>query len=193
MSTEEGKGEETQYPTTMQVFALSYLYTEESKQRQKEGFLDSQRLRTHSSHSSVLTRPISVPLRNLCNIIPPSMILQGLTAERALNELMVLVQHGYLEQEFRNRPPEYASFSITSNGMLLIKQYLAGLSNAIKDEQITEQHIERAQGDNVIKQYFKELMSKVKDRTQDEIVDALFSAIKTHGIKMTIMLVSLLT
>jgi hypothetical protein len=77
--------------------------------------------------------------------------------------------------------------------MLLIKQYLAGLSSAIKDEQITEQHIERAEGDSFIKQYFKELISKVKDRTQDEIVDALFSAIKTHGVKMTIMLISLLT
>ena len=193
MSSEGGKGEEPQYITPVQVFALSYLYTEELKRRQKEEFLDSQRLRTHSSHSSVLTRPISVTLRNLCNIIPSSMISQSLTAEQVFNELMVLVQQGYLEQEFRNRPAEYASFSITSDGMLLIKQYLTGLSSAIKEGQIKEQDIERAQGDNVIKKYFKELLSKVKDRSQDEIVDALFSAIKTHGIKMTIMLVSLLT
>lgn len=68
---------------------------------------------------------------------------------------MELVQHGYLEQEFRNRPPEYTSFSITSDGMILIKQYLAGLSTAIKDKQITDHVIERAQGDNVIKKYFK--------------------------------------
>jgi hypothetical protein len=192
MSLEEGRGE-SQHPTPVQVFALSYLYTEELKQRQKEEFLDSQRLRTHSSHSSVLPRPISVTLRNLCNIIPSLMILQTLTAQQVFDELMELVQHGYLEQEFRNRPPEYTSFSIASDGMRLIKQYLAGLSTAIKDEQITEQVIERAQGDNVIKKYFKELLSKVNDRSQDEIVDALFSAIKTHGVKMTIMLVSLLT
>lgn len=193
MSSEEGRLEEAQYPTPVQVFALSYLYTEELKQRQKEEFLDSQRLRTHSSHSSVLSRPISVTLRNLCNIIPSSMISQTLTAQQVFDELMELVQHGYLEQEFRNRPPEYTSFSITSDGMILLKQYLAELSTAIKDKQITDHVIERAQGDNVIKKYFKELLSKVKDRSQDEIVDALFSAIKTHGVKMTIMLVSLLT
>lgn len=193
MSSEEGRREEAQYLTPVQVFALSYLYTEELNQRQKEEFLDSQRLRTHSSHSSVLPRPISATLRNLCNIVPSSRISQTLTAQQVFDELMELVQHGYLEQEFRNRPPEYTSFSITSDEMILIKQYLGGLSTAIKDKQIKDHVIERAQGDNVIKKYFKELLSKAEDRSQDKIVDALFSAIKTHGVKMTIMLVSLLT
>jgi hypothetical protein len=131
MSSEEEKSE-AQYPTPSQIFALSYLYYEELKQRQKEEILDRQRLTRHQSSSSVLPHPLSVTVRHLSNILPSSMNSEMLTNEEFYNQLNFLVEGGLLEQEFKDRTGEYASFSITANGMLFINRHIVQLSRAIK-------------------------------------------------------------
>jgi hypothetical protein len=122
------------YTTPLQIFALSYLYSEESAQRQKEQFLDSQRLVTHYSHSSVLSRPINMTLRELITILPLSIVPETPTAQEVYEQLNILADRGLLEGRACYLSEGYASYYITGTGMLFIKRYYASLSKAIKDK-----------------------------------------------------------
>jgi hypothetical protein len=75
--------------------------------------------------------------------------------------------------------------------MLVIKRYLGDLSRAIKDRRVTEKDIERAEGGIEVKKYFKGILSKILDKSQEEIVNTLFSAIRTQGIPLIVLLISL--
>jgi hypothetical protein len=55
-----------------------------------------------------------------------------LTNEEFYNQLNFLVEGGLLEQEFKDRAGEYASFSITANWMLFINRHIVQLSRVIK-------------------------------------------------------------
>ena len=87
----------TTHTTPLQIFALSYLYSEESTQRQKEQFLDSQRLVTHHSRSSVPSRPIYMTVRELITILPLSIVSQTPTAQEVYDQLNILADRGLLE------------------------------------------------------------------------------------------------
>jgi hypothetical protein len=82
-------------------------------------------------------------------------------------------------------------FSITLGGTLFVKSYIAKLSGAIKDKKINDQDIDSAEGNNEVKKYFKETWRKIKDKSQDEIANTLFSAIRTYGPPLIILLASL--
>jgi hypothetical protein len=95
---EGGNPEDKPYFTPLQIFALSYLYSEELKQKQKEQFLDSHTLVTHHSHSSVIPRSISIRVRELITILPFSMIPEMPTVEEVCNQLNILEGYGLLTQ-----------------------------------------------------------------------------------------------
>jgi hypothetical protein len=190
MSSEEGKGEEAQYPTPLQIFVLSYLDHEEWKQTRKEQISDMDRKVTHHSYSSIPRRPISISIRELITILPTSVIPEMPKAEEVYNQLNLLAEDGLLEPEGRYDLESF-SFSITGDGMLVIKQYLGDLSRAIKDRRVTDKDVEHAEGGIEVKKYFKELLSKILDKSQDEIVNTLFSAIRTQGIPLIVLLISL--
>jgi hypothetical protein len=106
------------YLSPLQIFVLTYLYAEELKLAKRDTYLDNFRLATHHSQSDVLPYPVSISIRELVTIIPPSLIEKGLGAEEVRNQLNFLEENGYLEGKRRWNTTEYASFSITSDGIL---------------------------------------------------------------------------
>jgi hypothetical protein len=180
MSSEDA-GEEAQFPTALQIFVLNHLTCEESKQAEND------------LHSIIPYSRISIWVRKLIALLPSSsMPPEKPTTKEVYNQLNALVEHGLLEYEgggFNNL--EMESFSVTGDGMLYIKQYLAKLSREIKDKKVTERDIDRAEGDSGAKKYLKGLLSKLVDKSQDEIADTLFSAIRTQGLPLASLLINL--
>jgi hypothetical protein len=175
----------------VQIFALAYLYHEESKQREKEEMFDTMRDRTHHSQSGVLPRPVSVMVRDLCNTIPYPINPETLTDVEVHNQMQSPVERELLEQEHRTHTGEYAAFSITANGMLVINRVLGRLSQDIQDKKITKKDIDRVEGDSRAKKYLKDLWHKLVDKSQNEIVEMLFSAIRTQGVPLVLLLIEL--
>lgn len=167
--------------TPLQIFALSYLYSEESTQRQREQFLDSQRLVTHHSRSSVLSRPIYMTVRELITILPLSIVPETLTAQEVYEQLNILADRGLLEGKGGYLSEEHASYYITGTGMLFIKRYYTGLSKAINDKRLYEENIESIEGNSKIKEFLKGIGGKLKERSQEEIADEVLSGVKSYG------------
>jgi hypothetical protein len=90
----------------------------------------------------------------MITILLSLMIPKKSTVDEVCNQLNILAECGLLTQENRY-PDEYASFSITGDGMLAIKLYLAELSRAIKDKKVNEQDIDLAEGNSEMKNYLK--------------------------------------
>jgi hypothetical protein len=181
--------------TALQIFALSYLYSEESaqRQRQKEQYLDSQRLVTHYSHSSVLSKPIHITVRELITILPFSIVSETPTAQEVCDQLNILAERGLLEGKGSYISEEYASYYITGTGMLFIKRYYAGLSKAIKDKRVYEECIESIEGNSKIKEFLKGIGSKLKERSQEDIADEVLSGVKTYGPLLITSLINIVT
>jgi hypothetical protein len=181
------------HTTPLQIFALSYLYSEESTQRQKGHFLNSQHLVTHHSHSSVLSKPIIITVRELITILPFSIVPETPTAQEVYDQLNILAERELLEEKGGYISEEYASYYITGNGMLFIKQYYAGLSKAIKDKKVYEENIESIEGNSKIKEFLKGVGSKLKERSQEEIADEVLSGVKTYGPLLITSLIHIVT
>jgi hypothetical protein len=187
-SQESGGGEEL---SPVQVFALATLYYEESKQREKEEILDRQRDTTHTPQSDVLPHPFSIMVRDLCNKLPYSINSETLTAEQVYNQMEYLVQRGLLEQVFKIKTGEFATFTITADGMLVINRILGKLSQQIEDMKVTEQDIDRVEGDSGAKEYLKGMSNNFIGKSQNEILEMLFSAIRTQGLPFVLLLINL--
>ena len=181
------------YTTPLQIFALSYLYSEESAQKQREQFLDSQRLFTHYSHSSVLSRPIYMTVRELITILPVSIIPKTPTAQEVYEQLNILADRGLLEGKGGYLSEEHALYYITGTGMLFIKRYYAGLSKAINDKKLYEENIESIEGNGKIKEFLKGIGSKLEERSQEEIADEVLSGVKTYGPLLITSLIHMVT
>jgi hypothetical protein len=178
--------------TPLQIFALSYLYSEESTQRQKEQFLDSQRLVTHHWRSSVLSRPIYMTVRELITILPLSIVPETLTAQEVYEQLSILADRGLLEGK-GYLSEEQASYYVTGTGMLFIKRYYASLSKAIKDKRVYEENIESIEGNGKIKEFLKGIGGKLKERSQEEIADEVLSGVRTYGPLLITSLIHIVT
>ena len=175
----------------VQIFALATLYYEESKQREKEEMLDRQRDRTQPPQSDVLPHPVSIMVRDLCNKLPYSINSETLTAEQVCNQMESLVERGLLEQVFKIKTGEFATFTITADGMLVINRILGKLSQQIEDKKVKEQDIDRAEGDSGAKEYLKGMWNNFVDKSQNEILEMLFSAIRTQGLPLALLLINL--
>ena len=83
----------------LQLFTLSYLYSEELKMDEKEQNLDSQRRVTHHSYSSS-RRQVVVTVREIATKIPPDAVSHIPRVQNILDELLELEQNQYLEIGF---------------------------------------------------------------------------------------------
>ena len=183
MSSEEEKGEEAKFPTHVQIFTLSHLY-----------FEDSKKIRMFNTFhtSSHVVQPVAISLKHLINILPFSTASETSSPEVVREQLGALVKRGFLKPELKRQNGEYTTFfSITLGGTLFVKSYISKLSSAIEDKKINDQDIDSAEGNNEIKKYFKETWRKIKDKSQDEIVDTLFSAARTYGPPLISLLTNL--
>ena len=61
----------------------------------------------------------------------------------------------------------------------------------IIDKKVTEQDIDRVEGDSKAKKYLRELWNKLVDKSRSEIVEMLFSAIQTQGLHLALLSLNL--
>ena len=71
------------------------------------------------------------------------------------------------------------------------REDLDKLAREIIDKKVTEQDIDRVEGDSKAKKYLRELWNKLVDKSQSEIAEMLFSAIRTQGLHLALLLLNL--
>lgn len=170
--------------TEFQLFTLAYLASEERKKAEKEHIIDDYSF-VHHSESSVLPHPVKVTIDELANMLPPSMIPEGFSLEKAHSELEELCSLGLLNVGDHVRArflPEHAGYYITTNGKFKINKHFAKLVDAAKNRKIYDQVIEREETSQQLKEKFKAMWPKIKDKSTDEAVSMVFSIIKQYGV-----------
>jgi len=169
--------------TPFQFFALSFLYSEELKKADKEQFIDDNiRKVTHHSYSSIMQRPISITVRELAIKMPISMNNERLSTAQMMEELWDLEGGGYLEQAgIGGDRGEYTSFSVTTDGVILVKHIYSQMSGAFKDKVVYEKTIDTVEGSSPLKTFLKGLFVKLQDKAQDEIADVILSGVRKYG------------
>lgn len=183
--------EESKPISPLQLFAVSYLYSEELKMDEKEQNLDSQRRITHHSYSS-FRKPIVVTVREIATKIPPDAVSHIPRVQDILDELLELEQNQYLEVGFGGIREEYTQFSITTDGIILVKNIFASLSISIEDKKEYDKAIDQSKASKPSKEWLKGLWGKLKDKAQDEIADEILSGVKIYGPQVMSMVISLL-
>jgi hypothetical protein len=178
-------GEEKLKPTPIQVYILTYLYSADLK---KFELLDS----FYTSRNIV--QPTAMTLDHLITTIPNSMSSETLLPEEVENQLNILVGRRYLAPILKRQSDTYFTFySITMRGKLFIKGYITKFSNAIKNEKINEDEIDRVEGDSRAKNYLKEkILDKIVDKTLDQVAEGLILGIKIIGPSLVRLLTQLL-
>lgn len=181
--------------TEFQLFTLAYLASEERKKAEKEHLIDDYSF-VHHSESSILPHPVKVTIDELSNMLPPSMIPEGFSTENAHGELQELCSLGFLNVSDRTRArflPEHAGYYITTNGKFKINKHFAKLVEAAKNRKIYDYVIEQEETSQQLKEKFKAMWPKIKDKSTDEAVSMVFSLIKQYGpigISLLIHLIS---
>jgi hypothetical protein len=179
VSSEEATAAERQFPTPLQIYVLAHLTSEESK-------------RIEESHPYVPQAPIEIRLRDLIIQLPTTYVPEKPIIEEVRNQLKALEDLTYLHSDgpaFNN--PEIQSYSVTLNGMMYVKQFLAMISFGIKEQKITEKDMDRAGGDSGVIKFMKETWGKFKDKSPDQIADMLFLAIRTQGLPLVRLVIDM--
>lgn len=184
--SEEGEG----VPTRFQIFVLSYLYSQELFLEKREEEQDKGRLRTHHLQSRVMKKPIEINIKQLAIILPPS-ISRNLTSAKMIRQLSILVENGYLEENFLGSTSGFGSVSITIDGILLVKKIFANLKKSVKDKKSYEKKIEDTEGNSSTKKWLKSMWGTLKDKAQDEIADLILSEVKKHGTQLIAFVIKL--
>ncbi len=83
-----------------------------------------------------------------------------------------------------------AYFRITTNGIIVFRKFLKPLATAIVNDSY-DKIIDKTEGSNAVKKELKALRKKLKDRTEDEIIDAFINVAKTYGPVAILFLVRL--
>ena len=83
-----------------------------------------------------------------------------------------------------------AIYTAISQGVIS-QEDLDKLAREIIDKKVTEQDIDRVEGDSKAKKYLRELWNKLVDKSRSEIVEMLFSAIQTQGLHLALLSLNL--
>jgi hypothetical protein len=84
-----------------------------------------------------------------------------------------------------------AIYTAISQGVIKPRREdLDKLAREIIDKKVTEQDIDRVEGDSKAKKYLRELWNKLVDKSQSEIAEMLFSAIRTQGLHLALLLLT---
>ncbi len=177
-------GEEKLKPTPIQVYTLSYLYSEDLK---KYKLFDSFYTSRH------VVQPTAITLDQLITTMPDSMSSETMLPEDVANQLKILVGRGLLDWTLKRQGETYSTFyTITMRGKLLIKGYISKFSNAIKDKKINDVKVDQIEGDSNAKNYLKEkIIDKAIDKSLDQIADGLILGIKIIGPTLVTLLTQL--
>ena len=198
MSQEPKKDKQLRY-TPFQIFVLTYLTSEESKQQKDNkafgrpspvGLTYNYRFTTSINELTTIVLPNLIPGDKL----DPSDILT-----RTVNEVIDLEKQELIKYEHERSHPsfkgeQYEGFYVTPGGKLFVRKCFVGLVSKIEDKIQYERIVEQTEANTIVKKYFKELREKLIDKSQDQVIEIISSGIKEYavvGISIALRLVGL--
>ncbi len=191
---EEKKIEEEVPITPIQIFILTYLYSEEVQETQKKEIINNI-LRSNRSHYSEFSHHISISLRDLSLLIPSSILPEmRINEEHIYTQLKILEYNrllGISVDEIQDK--ENTMFFITIDGIILVKQIFSTLSDKIQDKKVYQEDIDKLEGNKEIKDWLKGLWIQLKDKAKDDIADMVIDGVKIYGPSVIVLLINLLS
>ena len=190
-----GKKSDEEVPITpIQIFILTYLYSEEIKETRKKEVIDDI-TRSKKSLVQEFSHHVSISLRDICLLIPSSILPENMINEDHIYNQIKILEYNHLigvsvdpVQEKENTP-----FFITVNGIILIKQLFSTLSDGIFEGKISEESINQIEGNREIKDWLISLLDDLKEKSEDDVVDMLMTGIKIYGPSAIVLLINLLS
>jgi hypothetical protein len=191
---EEKKIEEEVPITPIQIFILTYLYSEEVEETQKKEIINNI-LRSSKSYYSEFSHHVSISLRDISLLIPPSLLPEmRIDEEHIYNQIKILEYNRLLGTSVDNiEDKENTLFFITIDGIILIKQIFSTVSDRIQDKKVFEDEIDKLEGNREIKDWLKTLWLDLQDKTKDEVADMVIDGIKIYGPSAIVILINLLS
>jgi hypothetical protein len=191
---EEKKIEEEVPITPIQIFILTYLYSEEVEETQKKEIINNI-LRSSKSYYSEFSHHVSISLRDISLLIPPSLLPEmRIDEEHIYNQIKILEYNRLLGTSIDNfEEKENTLFFITIDGIILIKQIFSTVSDRIQDKKVFEDEIDKLEGNREIKDWLKTLWLDLQDKTKDEVADMVIDGIKIYGPSAIVILINLLS
>jgi len=188
------KNEEEVSITPIQIFVLTYLYSEEVKETQKKEIIDNI-LQSNKSKVSEFSHHVSISLRDISLLVPSSVLPEIRINEEYIYNQMKILEYNHLLiksiDDFENN--ENTSYFITIDGIILVKQIFSSLSDKIQDEKIFPKDIDNLEGNRETKEWLKELWSNVEDTAKDDIADMVIDGVKIYGPPAIVLLINLLS
>jgi hypothetical protein len=194
ITKEEKKFEEEVPITPIQIFILTYLYSEEVKETQKKEIINNI-IRSSKSVRSEFSHHVSISLRDISLLIPSSILPDmRINEEHIYNQIKILEYNrliGISIDDLQNK--ENTLFFITIDGIILVKQIFSALSDKIQDKKLFEEDIDKLEGNKEIKDWLKGLWKNLKDKAKDDIVDMVIDGVKIYGPSVIVVLINLLS
>jgi hypothetical protein len=188
------KNEEEVSITPIQIFVLTYLYSEEVKETQKKEIIDNI-LQSNKSKVSEFSHHVSISLRDISLLVPSSVLPEIWINEEYIYNQMKILEYNHLLiksiDDFENN--DNTSYFITIDGIILVKQIFSSLSDNIQDEKIFPKDIDNLEGNRETKEWLKELWSNVEDTAKDDIADMVIDGVKIYGPPAIVLLINLLS
>jgi len=188
------KNEEEVSITPIQIFVLTYLYSEEVKETQKKEIIDNI-LQSNKSKVSEFSHHVSISLRDISLLVPSSVLPEIRINEEYIYNQMKILEYNHLLiksiDDFENN--DNTSYFITIDGIILVKQIFSSLSDNIQDEKIFPKDIDNLEGNRETKEWLKELWSNVEDTAKDDIADMVIDGVKIYGPPAIVLLINLLS
>jgi hypothetical protein len=194
ITKEEKKFEEEVPITPIQIFILTYLYSEEVKETQKKEIINNIIRSSKSAHSE-FSHHVSISLRDISLLIPSSILPDmRINEEHIYNQIKILEYNRLIGISIDNlQNKENTLFFITIDGIILVKQIFSALSDKIQDKKLFEEDIDKLEGNKEIKDWLKGLWKNLKDKAKDDIVDMVIDGVKIYGPSVIVVLINLLS
>ncbi len=190
----EKKSEEEVPITPIQIFILTYLYSEEIKETRKKEIINDI-WRSKKSLVPEFTHHVSISLRDICLLVPSSILPENMINEDHIYNQIKILEYNHLIGLSANniQEKENTPFFITINGIILIKQLFSTLSDGIFEGKISDKSINQIEGNREIKDWLISLWHDLKEKSEDDIVDMLMAGIKIYGPSAIVLLINLLS
>ena len=144
ITKEEKKSEEEVPITPIQIFILTYLYSEELKETQKKEIINNI-IRSSKSANSEFSHHVSISLRDISLLIPSSILPDmRINEEHIYNQIKILEYNRLIGISIDNlQNKENTLFFITIDGIILVKQIFSTLSDKMQDKKLFEEDIDK--------------------------------------------------
>lgn len=166
--------------TRLQIFVLAYLYSKELEWK------------NDPVRSKITKNRPYLNVNTLARILPSSIVDDDFTETDMIKQLSVLKNKDYIEVSMIGTSSEqFGSFSVTTNGILLVKKIFGKLQNSNKDKKSYEKTIDSLDGNSNIKNWLKGIWDSLKDKAQDEIAEMILSQVKVFGTPLIVLAIDL--